>query len=287
MTIRRVVWARAALVTALAFGVPSLSSAQAQSAATATAAGDQGAQPRRGDPAPEYTPAKGARDLKSVLFNWAWYTGMLRSTDERDLIMTLVYEGKGTLQTDGQPCNVTKYRSDITYRASGERVRITGTRPNGQSCSTIEVLSGAYAWNEDTLGAELVPGKGKATPMPSTVEERMIRLWANPQGAWKAAMAGTEDPKAPEVAARPQRVPADVMSAGRTSVKWEGNKPVLTFPIPGVPAATATATLDAKFMPDSVVVKNGADTYEFAYGDYKDWNNPLNPAEVFYAGKIT
>src|SRR5262249_20902553 len=76
-------------------------------------------------------------------------------------------------------------------------------------------------------------------------------------------------------------------TAGKTSVKWDGSKPMVTFPIPGVPKATATATLDAKFMPASVVVKNGADTYEFAYSNYKDWNNPLNPAEGFYTGKIT
>ena len=35
------------------------------------------------------------------------------------------------------------------------------------------------------------------------------------------------------------------------------------------------------------MVKNGANTYEFTYSNYKDWNNPLNPAEVFYAGKMT
>jgi hypothetical protein len=288
---KAMMWIRVASVATLVSSVPSLSiaqsSAEGQSAATATAAGAQGAQRRRGETAPEYTPAPGAKDLKSVLFNWAWYTGMLRSTEERDLLMTLVYEGKGTLQVDGQPCNVTKYRADISYRASGERIRITGTRPNGQSCSSIEVLSGAYAWNEDIQGAELVPGQGKATPMPATVEERMIRLWASPQGAWKAAMAGTQFPKPPELAARPQRVPADVMSVGKTSVKWERNKPVLTFPIPGVPNATATATLDAKFMAESVVVKNGADTYAFTYSNYKDWNSPLNPAEAFYAGRMT
>jgi hypothetical protein len=288
---KRMMWTRVAMVATLMTSVPSLSSAQVPSAATATAtataAANQGAQRRRGETDPEYTPAPGAKDLKSVLFNWAWYTGMLRSTEERDLLMTLVYEGKGTVQLDGQPCNVTKYRADITYRSSGERIRITGTRPNGQSCSTIEVLSGAYAWNEDIQGAELVPGQGKATPMPAAVEERMIRLWASPQGAWKAAMAGTQYPKPPELAARPQRVPADVMSVGKTSVKWERNKPVLTFPIPGVPNATATATLDGKFMAESVVVKNGADTYAFTYSNYKDWNNPLNPAEAFYAGKMT
>jgi hypothetical protein len=101
--------------------------------------------------------------------------GMLRSSEEYDLLMSLDYQGKGTMQIGGQPCNVTMYRSDISYQTSGERIRITGTRPNGQTCSTIEVLSGAYAWNEDIQGAELIPGQGKATPMPATVAERMIR----------------------------------------------------------------------------------------------------------------
>src|SRR5262245_48329045 len=121
--------------------------------------------------------------------------------------------------------------------------------------------------------------------MPATVEERMIRLWASSQGAWKSAMAGILDP--PQMAARPQRIPADVMTSGKTSVVWNGAKAVLTFPIPGVPNATATATLDAKFMAESVVVKNGANTYEFNYSDYKDWNNPLNPAEALIPGRMT
>src|SRR6185295_5656390 len=182
----------------------------------------------RGGGGAAYTPAAGAKDLKSVLFNWAWYTGMLRSANEMDLLMSLEYQGKGTMQVDGQPCNMTKYRTSISYQTSGERIQISGTRPNGQSCSNVEVLSGAYTWNEDIPGAELIPGKGKATPMPATVEERMIRLWASSQGAWKAAMAGILDP--PQMAARPQRIPAEVMTAGKTSRVWEGNKPVLTFP---------------------------------------------------------
>jgi hypothetical protein len=262
-------WSRVAIVATLMIGVPSLSSAQF------------------GSRGPEYTPEPGATDLKSVLFNWAWHMGMLRSTEEYDLIMTLVYEGTGTMQVGGQPCNVSRYRSDISYRDSGERIRITGTRPNGQSCSDIQVLSGAYAWNEDIQGAELIPGEGTATPMPATTVDRMIRLWAGPQGAWKAAMAGTEYVTPPDLTARPQQLPADVMTSGKTSVKWVDGKPEVTFPIPGVPTAIATATLDDNFMAESVVVKNGADTYEFTYSDYRDWNNPLNPAEAFFAGKMT
>ena len=222
-----------AIAATLMIGVPSQSSAQEEGSefgpqittAPPTGAGRRGA--GGGD---AYTPAPGAKDLKSVLFNWAWHMGMLRSTEEYDLLMSLVYQGTGTVQVGGQPCNVTMYRSDISYQTSGERVRITGTRPNGQSCNTIEVLSGAYTWNEDTMGAELVAGQGKATPMPAAVEERMIRLWANPQGAWKAAMFGTQDTHTPQMAARPQRVPADVMNVHKTSVTWSGNKPVVTFP---------------------------------------------------------
>src|SRR5262245_60217604 len=286
---KRMMWTGVAIAAALTISVPSSALAQAGGApAAAPAQGGRGAGPGGGGAqgagrgrglGPSYTPAAGAKDLKAVLFNWGWYMGMLRSNEEYDVLMTLEYTGKGTVQVDGQPCNATKYRTSISYRDSGERVQITGTRPNGQSCSRVEVLSGAYTWNEDIPGAELIAGKGKATPMPATVEERMIRLWASPQGAWKAAMAGTSD--VPQMAPRPQQVPADVMTAGKTSVAWEGNKPVVTFPIPGVPNATATATLDAKFMPERVVVKNGANTYEFTYSDYKDWNNPLNPAEAF------
>ena len=291
---KRMMWTTVAIVATLMIGVPSLSGAQARGAAPAAGAQDsaQGQAPAQGrggrggrGGATAYTPAAGAKDLKAVLFNWAWYMGMLRSSEEYDVLMTLEYQGKGTMQVDGQPCNVTKYRTSISYQKSGERIQIAGTRPNGQSCSNIEVLSGAYAWNEDIPGAELIPGQGKATPMAATVEERMIRLWSGPQGAFKAAFAGTSDP--PSMTPRPQKLPADVMTVGKTSVSWAGNKPVLTYPIPGVPNATATATLDAKFMAESVVVKHGANTYEFTYSDYKDWNNPLNPAEALYAGKMT
>ena len=68
---------------------------------------------------------------------------------------------------------------------------------------------------------------------------------------------------------------------------WEAGKPVVSFVIPGVSGATATATLDAKYMTERVVVTQGTTTTEFTYSGYKDWNNPLNKIEVFYAGKMT
>ena len=70
-------------------------------------------------------------------------------------------------------------------------------------------------------------------------------------------------------------------------MSWEGGKPVVTYPIPGVPGAIATATLNDKFMAERVVVKQGSKTTEFTYSDYQDWNNPLNKVDVLYAGKMT
>ena len=234
---------------------------------------------------PPYTPAPGAKDLRAVLFNWTSYMGMLRGIDEHELIVSLEYQGKGTIQVDGQPCNLTKYRESTNYQTPGQRIQYTCTRPNGQTYSNIEVVSGQYAWNEDIAGAEIVPGKGKASPMPNAVQERLIRFWAGPQGAPKAALTGVSETA--EWGANPATLLQDgVTTAGKTSLTWEAGKPVVTFPIPGVPGATATATLDAKYMAERVVVRQGSMTTEFTYGDYQDWNNPLNKIEAFYAGTI-
>src|SRR5215475_4130263 len=67
------------------------------------------------EPPPAYRPAKGAKDLRSVLFNWTWYMGMLRGIDEHELVVSLEYQGKGTIQVDGQPCTLTKYRVSNNY----------------------------------------------------------------------------------------------------------------------------------------------------------------------------
>jgi len=268
MDFRRIAWIRGVVAASLALSGPLTGSAQGP----------------RGVPEP-YTPAKDAKDLKSVLFNWMRNEGMLKGHDERDMVAMLEYQGKGTIQVDGQPCTLTKYRASTNYQTFSQRIQYACTRANGQMYSNIEVVSGLYAWDEDTPGAEIGPTKGKVTPMPGTLQERLIRLWAGPQGAPKAAVAGTAETF--WLGKNPGTLFADGLAkVGQTSVSWEAGKPVVTFPIPGVPGAIATATLDAKFMTERVVVKLGAATTEFTYGDYQDWNNPLNKIEVFYAGKM-
>ena len=182
------------LAFVLATGVAATASAQARGAAGAPgpAGGGQapaGAAPGRGrgaDPnagAP-YTPAAGAKDLRAVIFNWFWHQGMLKGTDERDMVATLEYQAKGgTIQVDGQPCTLSRFRASTNYQTFSQRNQYTCTRPNKQTVSNVEVVSWQYAWNEDTPGAEIAGTKGKAAAMPAAVQERLIRIWASPQGA--------------------------------------------------------------------------------------------------------
>ncbi|HEY5567832.1 MAG TPA: hypothetical protein VIM81_11390 [Gammaproteobacteria bacterium] len=237
---------------------------------------------------PPYTPEPDARDLQAVLFNWTWHMGMLRGVDEHELVVSLEYQGNGTIQVDGESCTLTSYRASTNYQTLGQRIQYTCTLRNGDTHSDIEVVSGQYAWNEDIPGAELVPGEGKATPMPSAVQERLIRLWASPQGAPKAALAGA----GLDLTAMETRNPGAVVAGGSdrvgsTAVSWEDDRPVVAYLIPGVPGAMAAATLDERYMAERVVVTQGETTTEFTYGNYDDWNNPLNKIELYYAGRTT
>lgn len=282
-------------------GVPA-GAQQGQAGAAAQGPGAAGPQGRgAGGPAPQgggggrgdggpFTPAPGARDLKSVLFNWAWHMGMLRSGAESELIKTLDYHAAGgTMLVDGHPCTLTKYRVQANYQVPGWRTQIECTRADKQQYSNVETLSGEYAWDEDIPGAELVPGRGKATPRPAALEERRIRLWASPHGAPKAAIAAAAGlPTTESFGENPAVLLDNQAKAGAKSMatlEWQGDKAVITYPIPGVPGAMATATL-VNYLPESVVVTHGPNKTEFIYGKWADWNNPLFKIEALYAGTI-
>ncbi len=217
--------------------------------------------------------------------------GMLRSGNESELVKTLEYQAEGgTIQINGQPCALKKYRVSVNYQIPGYRTQIECTRPNGETYKNIETMSGQYAWDEDIPGAEIVSGKGKAMPRPDAFQERWIRLWASPHGAPKAAIAGAAGlPPSESFGQNPATLIDRQTAAGAkavTTLAWQGDKAIVTYPIPGIAGATATATLDSGFLPERVVVKNGATTTEFVYGDFEDWNNPLFKIEALYAGTI-
>jgi len=214
-----------------------------------------------------------ARDPKTPAQLWLWHMGMLRGEYEVDGVATLeIQKSTGTISVSGQPCTLVNYRASINYQVSGMRVQYTCTRADGQMIKAIEVVSGDFAWDEDILGAELVPGKGKATPRPAARDERLIRLWSGPQGAPKAAVA----------------------AGANTKVTIVSGKTVLTYPIPGVPGATATATLFAgtgngpcaKNCAERIEVRQGTASTEFLYTEYEDYNEPANKIKAFFPGHI-
>ena len=190
--------------------------------------------------------------------------GMLRGPQEIEAVATLEHTATGTMYVAGQPCTLTSYRVSTNYQVPGQRVQYACTRPDGQEYKAIEVVSGQHAWDEDIVGAELVQGRGKAIPRPDVLHERIIRLWAGPQGAPKAAAAGGDT----------------------TTVSHDTGNPVVTYPIPGAPGAIAIATLSAQNMAERVEVRQGTVVTEFTYADYADYNNPLNKIDAFYAGTL-
>jgi hypothetical protein len=262
-------------------GAPGAGAPQGRGAGGRGAGAPQGR--GRGD-AGAFTPDPGARDLKSVLFNWAWHMGMLRSGAESELIKTLDYYGaSGSVQVNGQPCTLTRYHLQANYQIPGYRIDIGCTFKNKQTYSVVENMSGDYSWDDDIVGAELIAGQGKSTPRPEMLTERRIRLWASPHGAPKAAIAAAAGMHPLQSFGQNPATLLDRQAAagvkGTTTLTWEGEKAVVTFPVPDVPGATATATL-VNYLPERVVVTNGKDTTEFVYSKWADFNNPLFKIEA-------
>lgn len=248
----------------------------------------------RGGRGGAYTPPEGSKELKDVLYNWAWHMGMLRSGVESELVKTLDYYGaSGNIQVNGQPCTITKYHMQANYMIPGYRIDIGCTRANKQTYSVVENMSGDYAWDDDIPGAELIPGKGKSTPNQAALTDRRIRLWASPHGSVKSAIAAAAGMHPLKSFGSNPATLLDTQAKagvkGSTTLNWVTEKTVekavLTFPVPDVPGAMATATL-VNYLPESVVVTNGADKYEFIYGKWADWNNPLFKIEALYAGTM-
>ena len=222
-----------------------------------------------------------------MLFNWTWYMGMLRGIDEHELIVSLEYQGKGTVQVDGQPCTLTKYRVSTNYQTPGQRIQYTCTRANGQTSFDHRGRQRSVRLERRHRGrrdhcrerqGHADGGRGRRSGSSACGQV--------PQGAPKAALTGVSETA--ESGANPRRLCRTASRRrARRSLTWEAGKPVVTFPIPGVPARPRRPRSTRSTWPRRVVVKQGSTTTEFTYGDYQDWNNPLNKIDALYAGKMT
>ena len=135
MDFRKIAWIRGALAVVLALSGP-------------LTAGAQG--PPGGVTEP-YTPAKDDKDLKAVLFNWMRNMGVLKGHDERDMVAMLEYQGKGTIQVDGQPCTLTKYRASTNYQTveDPEVLVEPGCCPH-ERCGATQIPTRAFSENGAT-----------------------------------------------------------------------------------------------------------------------------------------
>lgn len=224
--------------------------------------------------------AQQVTDLKQVLYRMANNMGMLRTVRELDSVMTVEYWATGTVRevgpkTVGPPVQVKSYYAQIAYDFPGMRVDIT--RPSGTPAREIQVVSGAFAWNEDQPGAGLVAGQGNAVPAADAVTERLLQLWTTPFGVVKAATAAGE----------------------KTKVTVEGGAVVVTFPLISAPPGETVnmvvgelngtpvkVTLNADYRPERVEVRYGGRVFTTTYSGYGDLNEPDLKADIFFPARI-
>src|SRR6202022_1393958 len=181
-------------------------------------------------------------DRPAVLQNWANAVGMSGDNSGKDEITSLEYWGTGTVTLNGQLCKLMDYHASIKYKVPGMRVDFACVDANGQSHHEIQVVAGNVAWNEAEPGND--------TSAMETVSGRLTDLWTGPLALVRAAMA----------------------AGANTRVTAEGGKTVLTFPVPGVAAATVKATLSARNQAEQVETRLGAALVQTTFSDYAELN---------------
>src|SRR5439155_9108962 len=104
------------------------------------------------------------------------------------------------------PVTVKAYTALINYDTGSMRQELTremgSVMPRGGGAPffgeqrQIQVVSGNYAWNLPAPAPNAPAGGGAAAPQPGAQLERMLALWALPQGFVKAAMANNATTRA-------------------------------------------------------------------------------------------
>jgi len=166
-----------------------------------------------------------AQDFATTIKDAEYALGMIRGPQRIDAINTVEYWGTGTVA----------YHASASYAVPAMRVDITR---GGQR--RIQVVSGAYAWNESVPGAGIIPGS-TATPEPDALKDRLLELWTTPFGALKMAER----------------------ASAKAKVTRDGGVTVITFPLMDI---TVKATLNAK----NQLVRVETPLTEILYSDYKD-----------------
>lgn len=170
-----------------------------------------------------------AQDAAATIKTAEYALGMIRGPQRIDAINTLEYWGTGSVT----------YHASVSYAVPAMRVDVV--RGNQRQ---IQVVSGAYSWNESVPGAGFIPGS-TATPEPDALKDRLLGLWTTPFGALKMAERAGANAK----------------------VTRDGGATVITFPLTGaLSGITVKATLNSKNQLERVETP----LTEILYSDYRD-----------------
>jgi hypothetical protein len=182
-----------------------------------------------------------APDARSTLTAAANALGMVRGLERSLTIVNMFeYTAKGTFaDAAGTPSEVNRITAAYDYVIPAARVDIERASSGGPQ-RTIEVASGALAWDEATPGIYL-------RPAGTSAGERLKLIWLLPHGVILAAA------KAPD----------------KVSVTEKDGARELTVPLPT--GAEAKARIDAANLMTRVEMRIGAQAFTGEYADYKDF----------------
>src|SRR5262245_58769769 len=186
-----------------------------------------------------------APDARATLTAAANALGMVRGLERSLTIVNMFeYTAKGTMagtmaDAAGATSEVNRITAAYDYVIPAARVDIERASSGGPQ-RTIEVASGALAWDEATPGIYLRPA-GTSAP------ERLKLIWHLPHGVILAAA------KAPD----------------KVSVAEKDGARELTVPLPT--GTEAKARIDAANLMTRVEMRIGAQAFTGEYADYKDF----------------
>ena len=238
------------------------------------------APPNSFGPQPGVSGTRNAIDLKTVLYYTADALGMLRGPREVDWVLTMQLWGTGTFSMDGKPCRTTNLHAMVRYpaipaaaaaannaqfRGESKLIGVPAMRVSatcaGSSKPQISVVAAKYAWNEEKIGMN-------PTPTPGAVDDRLLQLWTLiPESLVKAA----------------------TMAGANTMLTFDGDKPVLAFPMPDpFQSATIKVWISPKIfridtnpagqkrqfshLIERSELRLGDKVIETTYDQYGDWN---------------
>jgi glyoxylase-like metal-dependent hydrolase (beta-lactamase superfamily II) len=229
--------------------------------------------------------AKTTQDVTAMVDAALGALGVLRGTERQDSLVRAHFTATGTMGALGQPWRpempwplftLTNFKAGISYtNPIAMRLEIERTNPDGvvqgggglplaAPQKLIQVIADKYAWNETQPGVN-------PTPAQAAYYDRLLQFWMlTPHAAIKAARIGGIS----------------------TRITSERGATVLTFPVPGLPANTIKATLNAQHLVDRLETRFdnpvlGDTIFETTFSEYRDIDAARNsPSDILFPARI-